>query len=189
MPGEFVKSFNKLKQKPFFYILALAFLGLWFILTFIFGLKTLAYILVLIFVFLKPFYGVLIYIALLPFHAFLVSSARHFLNLSNWEFFLVSTWKEIILIILFLRVFGNFLKTKKFPFRLYLVDKLIFVFFFLALLSVWVNKISPAQAIWGAKYDLEFFVHVCREVPVQIMNFDYPDKKAYLTFACIQRSA
>lgn len=30
--------------------------------------------------------------------------------------------------------------------------------------------------------DLEFFVHVCREVPGQIMNFDYPDKKAYLTW-------
>ena len=30
--------------------------------------------------------------------------------------------------------------------------------------------------------DLEFFVHVCREVPGQIMNFDYPDKKDYLTW-------
>lgn len=110
----------------------------------------------LVFIYKKPLLGIAVLIALLPFHAFLVSSARHFLNPSPLASFLISAWKEIVIVVLFLKVFLNYLKDKKFPFTIYWIDKFIFVFFILAFVSIFIGKVSLAQAIWGAKYDLEF---------------------------------
>lgn len=98
------------------------------------------------------YYSLLVILAVLPLHAFLMMSLRHFLNAPFW----LNAWKDILIFFLFLLFLAKILKEKKIPFKITILDKFIIGFFIASLISVLVNKVSFIQAVWGAKYDLEF---------------------------------
>lgn len=97
-------------------------------------------------------------LALIPFHAFLITSAAHFLDLSLAQQNIFAAWKEIILAVLVLRIIWQSIKTKKLPFKILLVDKLIFTLFIIAAISFPLLTEDFSTGLLGLRYDFELFL-------------------------------
>lgn len=105
-----------------------------------------------------PFWLIIFLVVLIPFQAFLITWAREVLNLSGQGVFFISLWKEYILIILILLVFIGIFKSRKLPFRIILLDKIIFTFFALGFLYFLIFDGALVQGIAGLRYDMELFI-------------------------------
>ena len=110
---------------------------------------------------------------LLPFHAFLTTFFSSLFDVSTKDSlslfaFLISSWKEILMVIIggFICV-HSFIK-KKFPFRILLIDYLIFVLFVWALISAFFQSSSYIQGLTGVRFDFEFFIlyWIVRSLPI-----------------------
>jgi len=99
------------------------------------------------------FWGASFLLLLMPLHPFLMMSLRHFLGLPQ----IIQAWKELLIFGLFCFFVAKQFKEKNFS-SWDIIDKAIFLYFFIAFFSVLINKITPLQAIFGAKYDLEFLL-------------------------------
>ncbi len=108
-----------------------------------------------IFFFKKPFWGIIFIIGFLPFHALIVTVVQHFFKVSP---IFSNSWKEFFLLILILSISYSVIKSRKFPFKILLIDKLIIVFFILGFISAIFFTKNLNQAIWGLRYDFEFFL-------------------------------
>ncbi len=116
-------------------------------------------LILIVFSWFKPKWAFWLLLALIPFHAFLVTAGSHFLNLTPTQQTIFASWKEIILAVLIIKVIWQAVsKTKKFPFKILLVDKLIFALFVLAALSIPFLTKDLSIAFWGLRYDFELFL-------------------------------
>lgn len=100
------------------------------------------------------YYVLLIFLIIMPFHAFLMMSLRHFLGLPS----LINAWKDLLIFLIFILFLVKIFKEKKIFFKISFLDWAIVIFFIASFISVLVNKVSFIQALWGAKYDLEFLI-------------------------------
>ena len=107
---------------------------------------------------LKPKWAFYLLLVLIPFHAFLVTCGNHFLNLSPGQQNLLAAWKEIILVVLVIKIIWQSIKTKKFPFKILLVDKLIFALFIIAALTFPILTKDFSTGLLGLRYDFELFL-------------------------------
>ena len=111
-----------------------------------------------VFLYQKPFWGILTLIILLPFHAFFLMLIRHYFYLSGSQAFWIAFWKELIILLLILVVFLKFLKKKKFPFKIISLDWLIIGLTTLGIFSAIFFTKNFSQALWGLRTDFQFFL-------------------------------
>jgi len=102
-----------------------------------------------------------IFLAILPWHAFLTTVLSHFLLGSNSDFlpksyFFIAVWKEIFIVIFLLLFLYQWIKTKKFPLKIYQFDYFFLIFFLIAILSAIFLTKDVLVIIWGLKYDFSF---------------------------------
>lgn len=105
-----------------------------------------------------PFWLIFSLVVLIPFQAFFITYLRSILNLSDFGVFLISAWKEYVLICLISLALAKFLKEKKLSFSLILADKIILGFFVLGILYFIFFGGDLAQKIAGLRYDTELFL-------------------------------
>lgn len=115
-------------------------------------------LILIIFTWWKPKWMVFFTLALIPFHAFLITYFSDILALQGSEKIFLASWKELILIILALKVVWRAYIGRQFPFKILLVDKLIFALFILSLITFAALKIDLIVGIWGLRYDFELFI-------------------------------
>jgi hypothetical protein len=115
-------------------------------------------IILLIYFYKKPFWGLTTLVIVLPFHAFLWMAIRnHFMLNIDWAFW-IAFWKEALIILLLLAVIIKALVKRKFLFKLITLDWLIITLAVLGILSaIFITK-NFNQALWGLRTDFEFFV-------------------------------
>ena len=106
------------------------------------------------------FYLSAILLALLPFHALLTTLGGAFLG-STSDFLpqsslILSSWKEILIVILGFFFLSNWWKQKKFPITFYTFDWIFISFTIIAILSGLITQ-DLGQIIWGLKYDFSFW--------------------------------
>lgn len=102
----------------------------------------------------------LILVAILPFHAFLITYFNHLFGVETNSLirYAISSWKEIIILILTLVVILKSWKDKKFPFRFFWFDKLIVIFFLYGLITIFWAESSLNNIFYGLKTDFQFFL-------------------------------
>ncbi len=104
-----------------------------------------------------PFFIICLFLIILPFQAFLLTFARFEFNLSSGQFFVLSLWKEALLIFLFLFLFLRF-REEKFKISFSILDKLIIAFSVLTILYFLIFPGGLSSKLAGLRYDLEFFL-------------------------------
>ncbi len=122
-------------------------------------LVVLLFLLILIIVsWFRPKWAFYLLLVLIPFHAFFLTGLAAYLHLTPVQDDLLAGWKEIILTVLVVKIIWHSAKSKKFPFKIIVVDKLIFVLFILALITIPFLTKNFSTAIWGLRYDFEMFL-------------------------------
>jgi O-antigen ligase len=106
---------------------------------------------------LKPKWAMFLMIALIPFHAFIVTYLNFHFQLTTSQQQILASWKEIILAVLAIKIIWQSIKLKQFPFKILFVDKLIFVLFILALITIPFLTKNLTISILGLRYDFEMF--------------------------------
>lgn len=121
-----------------------------------------------------PFLLILLIIFFMPFSAFLLTWAKYALKLSNSNFFIISLWKEYILIMLSFIITFKFIKKDKFDFKLLKIDKLILSFLLVVFLYFLFSKLPLNQKLSGVRYDIEFLLFY---FAVRLLNFNIKEFK------------
>ena len=120
-----------------------------------------------------PFYLLIFLTAIIPLQAFLLTWLREILSLSNFEFSIVSLWKEYILILLMLIAGDRLFKEKNEGFNLLRLDKIIIIFFILSIVYLIFFNLPLSQKLAGLRYDTEFliFYFAVRFLNISIKEF------------------
>ena len=112
----------------------------------------------LIYLYKKPFWGIITLVFLLPFHAFLWMTIRNHFGLTGDQSFWIAFWKEALIIIIILVIISKSIIQKKLPFKIITLDWLIFILFILGGLSILYGTKNLSQGLWGLRTDFEFFL-------------------------------
>lgn len=105
-----------------------------------------------------PFWIFPVFLVILPFQAFLQTWIRFGFNLSANQIFYAALWKEYLIGSLLIIAAYKIFKEKKFPFKILSIDKVIILFFILALFYFLFFSGTIIQKFAGARYNLEFFL-------------------------------
>jgi len=109
------------------------------------------------------FFLFLVLVIIIPWHAFWVTFISSFFGSSS-EFlpkisFFLSSWKEIIVLFLWVLFLWKWIFTKQFPIKkFYIFDYIFFIFLWIALLSWAFLSKSFIQWFWGFRLDFVYFV-------------------------------
>lgn len=115
------------------------------------------YLIVCLLMIFKPQSLLYLLLALVPFHPFIKTVLLKTEGLSSIEIFLISSWKEIIILLIILSAVATYFKNRD-RIKLIWTDYLIIGLIFWAVVSLFFNDLRLTNLLFGIKYSFGFLL-------------------------------